>query len=723
MSLPTKKSMGLCMIVKNEAAAIGKTASGFAIRINGDGGRSQDPRQYRKDAELLEHALQKETDAFLRSRYTFYLADSYRELGEGQKALDFYLARAEMGFWQEEVFVALLSAARLKEELEYPEDDVIAAYQRATDSQPARIEALHGASRYCRFKGRNQQGAEIARRGIDLPMSVAALFAEAWIYEWGLLDEFAVNAYWSGDYHGCIAACLRILECKSIDEATRKRVIANARFALDKLRGALGEAAHSVIVLGDSVVECMYLDPDDRFCAKLETILRGEHGLDVAVRNGGYSGATTLHMLNVFLNKVIPLKPELVILMTGMIDADVVSLPASFWSQDCWPEPFVELSEKDAWCDDSRPRAASSADRRRLLDLFSAAARAFGIELWFATIPHRHGDEVDPAKTQARLSTNEVTRAAARAGAQTLCDLEVELAERSDIFQDDFHLNRGGSEAVARSLIASGLDLLLRSGATIRTRARNAQSTGEIHVINLDRSTARWKSFEARNGHLGQFERASAVDGNAIIDRSSLEREGIIAPGLDYGPGQLGAALSHIRLWQKAVAESVPLTIFEDDAFSHPAFNEHRTAVSAQLPVDWDIMFWGYNYDPLFLWVDLGFSSSEMRLYNRVGAFTWSDTSDGRSIYLPMKLKHELGLIAYSISPRGAKRFLTAVLPLKKQFIQFPGTEIVIRDVGVDCAMNLVYPEARSFMCIPPLVVQRDGGISEVGNPPQMTTV
>ena len=57
-----------------------------------------------------------------------------------------------------------------------------------------------------------------------------------WVYEWGLLDEFAVNAYWSGDYHGCIAACLRILECDSIDAATRKRVISNARFAQDKLR-------------------------------------------------------------------------------------------------------------------------------------------------------------------------------------------------------------------------------------------------------------------------------------------------------------------------------------------------------------------------------------------------------------------------------------------------------------------------------------------------------
>ncbi|MFX5772732.1 hypothetical protein ABTE01_19310, partial [Acinetobacter baumannii] len=51
-----------------------ETASGFAIQIGGGGARSQDPEKYRKDAALLEGALQNETDAFLRSRYTFYLA-------------------------------------------------------------------------------------------------------------------------------------------------------------------------------------------------------------------------------------------------------------------------------------------------------------------------------------------------------------------------------------------------------------------------------------------------------------------------------------------------------------------------------------------------------------------------------------------------------------------------------------------------------------------------
>ena len=106
-----------------------------------DGARRRDPSTYQKDVAILEGALQTESDAFMRSRYAFYLAQSYRDCGEREKALDQYLSRAEMGFWQEEVFIALYSVAKLKEALEYPEDQVIAAYQRAADAQPFRAEA------------------------------------------------------------------------------------------------------------------------------------------------------------------------------------------------------------------------------------------------------------------------------------------------------------------------------------------------------------------------------------------------------------------------------------------------------------------------------------------------------------------------------------------------------------------------------------------------------
>ena len=69
--------------------------AGLHILSNREGARSRDPQKYRKDAQILEEALHSETDAFLRCRYTFYLAQSYRDSGEAEKALANYLKRAE----------------------------------------------------------------------------------------------------------------------------------------------------------------------------------------------------------------------------------------------------------------------------------------------------------------------------------------------------------------------------------------------------------------------------------------------------------------------------------------------------------------------------------------------------------------------------------------------------------------------------------------------------
>ncbi|WP_222597480.1 hypothetical protein, partial [Neisseria gonorrhoeae] len=148
--------------------------------------------------------------------------------------------------------------------------------------------------------------------------------------------------------------------------------------------------------------------------------LRSENAVDVIVRNGGYSGATTLHMLNLFLNKIIPLKPDVVILMTGIVDVDVANLESSFWSRDCWLEPIVDLNANNSWRDQNLLSAPNVADRRRLLDLFSLAARSFGIELWFATIPHLRDESIDPGIARTRVLINETTRAAARSGEHAL---------------------------------------------------------------------------------------------------------------------------------------------------------------------------------------------------------------------------------------------------------------------------------------------------------------
>lgn len=210
--------------------------AGFRIRRNHDGARRRDPHTYQRDAAVLEAALQTETSPFLRSRYRFYLAQSYRDCGEREKAVENYLARAELGFWQEEVFISLYAAAQIMEGLGRPDNEVIDLYLRAAAALPSRAEALHGASRLCRLKGRHVQGYEIAKRGLEIPMpSSDALFLEPWIYELGLLDELSVNAYWAGHHRESLDASLALLATGKLPEGDMHRVVKNAQFATERL--------------------------------------------------------------------------------------------------------------------------------------------------------------------------------------------------------------------------------------------------------------------------------------------------------------------------------------------------------------------------------------------------------------------------------------------------------------------------------------------------------
>ena len=209
-------------------------ARGFHISSTRQGARNEDPDKYRKDAQLLEKALSEEKDKFLRSRYTFYLARSYRDAGEKEKAIAYFLKRAELGFWADEIYISLFSAGQLQQEIGKL-DEALASFQRAYQTAPRRAEALHAASRLCRESKRFAEGYEYARRGLAIPLPSGGLFVEPWRYEYGLLDELAVNAFWSGKYQESLDACQRLLREGKMPQQMHDRIKKNAQFAADKL--------------------------------------------------------------------------------------------------------------------------------------------------------------------------------------------------------------------------------------------------------------------------------------------------------------------------------------------------------------------------------------------------------------------------------------------------------------------------------------------------------
>lgn len=210
-------------------------ATGFHNLRRPDGARARDKNTYHRDVEVLREALLHEQDPFLRSRYQFYLAQSLRDAGELEQAIAAYQHRAQLGYWIEEVFVALYQAAVLMERLERPVDEVLAAYLRAHDELPGRAEALHGAARICRKAKRYEEAYYFAKRGRPIKPAADALFLETGTYDYGLIDEQQISAYWTGRFKESLELSEQLLKEAKFPEAQRQRIEANRDVTRKKL--------------------------------------------------------------------------------------------------------------------------------------------------------------------------------------------------------------------------------------------------------------------------------------------------------------------------------------------------------------------------------------------------------------------------------------------------------------------------------------------------------
>lgn len=207
----------------------------LAIRFGGDGNRSKQDvvEKYTRDAIVLEKALAEEPD---NARYAFYLAQSYRDSQQLDKALAAYDRRAKMGGFDQEVYCSRVAAARLAQLLGHPAAEVIDRFLHAHDARPSRVEALGELAGYCRELGDRWPSALLfAERGLATPPSDDVLFAEPAWHAWKLLDEYSIAQYWVGNFRESLEACEQLLAGDAVPEDQRERVRTNKRFAEEKL--------------------------------------------------------------------------------------------------------------------------------------------------------------------------------------------------------------------------------------------------------------------------------------------------------------------------------------------------------------------------------------------------------------------------------------------------------------------------------------------------------
>jgi len=165
--------------------------------------------KFLRDARLLEAEIARDPND---ARSQFYLAQSYRDAEQFERALQEYKKRASMeNGWAEERFIAQLEAGRICLRLEKPEAVVLSELLAAYALRPTRAEPLFELARYYREKEGWPMATLFAKAGVQTPRPNDRLFVLESIYEWRLLDELAVAAYWVPDYATTKSACETLL--------------------------------------------------------------------------------------------------------------------------------------------------------------------------------------------------------------------------------------------------------------------------------------------------------------------------------------------------------------------------------------------------------------------------------------------------------------------------------------------------------------------------------
>jgi glycosyltransferase involved in cell wall biosynthesis len=188
------------------------------IRHHGTADHREDGR-FERDRAMLQNTLP--------SRSLFYLAQTERDLGNGERAAQLYELRASLGGWGEEVYYALYQAGLLRQSVE--------GLLSAWESRPSRGEALYYLIGLLRGRNAYNTAHALSTIGLQVGLPDDVLFVEPWIHHWGLQFEHSVTSFWIGDYRTSVKLCEELLERDDLFDQFREQTVANMGFAREKL--------------------------------------------------------------------------------------------------------------------------------------------------------------------------------------------------------------------------------------------------------------------------------------------------------------------------------------------------------------------------------------------------------------------------------------------------------------------------------------------------------
>jgi hypothetical protein len=205
------------------------------IQDIGDGGSKSD--KFERDIALLKRGLEQKPN---NTRYTFYLANSYRDSGQYENAIEQYKRRVKQGGWIEETWSSYYNIGMCYKRKGEPEK-ALYWWMQAYQFYPDRLENIYEIIRYYRERGDNklanmfyQAIKPILESSRGKPLD--HLFLKRDVYDYLIDYEYTIFGYYcDADRAELAAISMRVLSHDSVPDSIRKTVLSNYKFYAPKI--------------------------------------------------------------------------------------------------------------------------------------------------------------------------------------------------------------------------------------------------------------------------------------------------------------------------------------------------------------------------------------------------------------------------------------------------------------------------------------------------------
>jgi tetratricopeptide (TPR) repeat protein len=200
----------------------------------GDGGCKSD--KFTRDVQLLKKGLEDEPN---NDRYSFYLANSYRDAGQYDNAIEMYKKRIELGGWFDEVWHSYYSIGKC---YKYKGDHANAIYwwMEAYNYYPSRIENLYEIINHYRGLGKNSIAYgfyNIANSERNRNKTRDYLFFQKDVYDYKIDYELSIIGYYCNyNNYDLTQVSMKVMNYPFAEESIAKNVFSNYKFYTTSLQ-------------------------------------------------------------------------------------------------------------------------------------------------------------------------------------------------------------------------------------------------------------------------------------------------------------------------------------------------------------------------------------------------------------------------------------------------------------------------------------------------------